>query len=194
MASIQLRNVNIEICYGSENANLGKFFQFLEKRHGTKRHINAILAAEIDTVEKLERALPTIGLLRGLGEKSAKEVIEAYEAYKESIMTDEQKKQKEVQTWNLTRVAQETPYEVGEKVFFFQSVPRGYLPCLKQGVVRAVKLFFGYSNSQRREIGQKTYDFKIYVWDDQAGDLMEMETRQVFRTKKDALASIKVSE
>lgn len=186
-----------EQCYGAENAALGGFFRFMEKRHKTKRHINAILSAGIDTTFALEKQLDSIGLLRGLGEKSAKEVIDGYLDYREASMTPEQKKQKEVQTWNLTRVAQETPYEVGEKVFFFCGHcdrERSSVPELRQGTVRAVKMYFGYENSERKEIGQKRYDFHIYVWNAAANALMQLESKSIFRTKREALASIKVAE
>lgn len=188
------RNVTIEICYGAENAALGAFFRFLEKRHGTKRHINALLAASIDTVQALEAKLDDIGLLRGLGEKSAKEVIDGYAEYKESIMTAEQKKEKLMQSWNITTAASETPYEVGETVFFFEQHNREPVPVIRQGTVRCVKMWFGYENGERKECGNKRLKFSVYVWNATATALVEFEPKSLFRTKKEALASIKVSE
>ena len=191
---MQLKNCTVEICYGQENAELGAFFRFLEKKYKTKRHINALLAANIDTVQALEAKLDDIGLLRGLGEKSAKEVIDSYLEYRESIMTPEQKKEIAMQAWNLTTAAGETPYEVGETVFFFEQHNREPVPVIRQGTVRCVKMWFGYENSERKDIGKKRLKFAIYVWHSTASALIEFEPSSLFRTKKEAIASIKVSE
>lgn len=196
-AKMTIGNAPGEKCYGAENAALGGFFRFMEKRHKTKRHINAILAAGIDTTFALEQKLDSIGFLRGLGEKSAKEVIDGYLDYRELSMTPEQKKQREIQNWNLTRAAQETPYEVGEKVFFFlghcdrelSSVPQ-----LRQGTVRAVEMYFGFLERERVDRAQKQCDFRIHVWNPAALVTMKMQGKDLFRTKRDALASIKVAE
>lgn len=191
---MQLKNVTVELCYGAENAALGGFFRFMEKRHGTKRHINALLAAGIDTTDALEAKLDDIGLLRGLGEKSAKEVIDGYMDYRESIMSPEEKKKREIQKWNLTTAAGETPYEVGEKVFFFEKHQHDTVPVLRCGVVRCVRMTFGYENSERRDHGAKALHFEVHVWHAEANALIRFEPKSLFRTKKEAIAAIEVAQ
>lgn len=190
---IKLHNVTLTITPTIEGAPIKEFYDFLAKRTGTKRHVNALESAEITSMERFIAKLPDIKLLRGLGEKSAGEVIDAYTAFCESKLTPQERKSKEMANWAMTRAAQECPFDVGEEVFFFERERGERAPRLVKGTVRAVKMMWGYGASQRRDHTGKCVHFEVYVWHDAVSNLLQLETDAVYKTKKQALASITVS-
>lgn len=185
-----------EECYGSENAEMGQFFKFMEKRLRTKRHINALLAARIDNVQSLEERLDTINMLRGLADKSAKEIVDSFNAWRESTMTPEQKKQKAMQTWKLPEaIADGVAFDIGDECYVFESC--GDRPVLAKGKIvgLTVDWFDQQITARYHEPRVTTRRFAVmYKIECPMASVKQYHADRCFRTKKEALMTIAVSE